>query len=449
MLSTPTPRSRPRWVATGVVVAALAAPLAAAFGGAVPAAATTPPPGTTPDPSTPTTPDVTTPTTPATTTPDLSGAAAAATATWSPPASLLEENRFTFAVTGEISGQATVHAALVKDATCPASPLFPRQVASGSRVNVVAKGPVPATTPAVLGGTYSASVSLTPKDSGVFRLCGWIVGFPSASEASTVAKFDQIVSVGNKSATLTAEMPDAARAGDYFTVKVSGTTPGTGRRVLIMAEPDKGQACEPLRKAASGKRPLQTVVGLPKGDYTKTLRLRYRTKTAGPHLLCAQIVETVDRVPEASAARVMQISEGLKCVNTQTALAQRTRDLTVIRNRRDSAKSRLAAAKKKVGPAKARLSKQQKASNKRISAARKAVSRAKSKAAKQRANRRLAQVRKAENKKIYRAGAPLRKANATVRQHQRAYSQYRTGANLLMDTISRTRKDLTKYCAKP
>ncbi len=441
-------RARPRWVASGMLLAALLTPAAAAVTGAAPAAATTPalPAETTPA----TTPDGTTPTTPATTTPELGGPATRATATWTAPTALTEETKFTLPVAGEIDGQATAHLALVKDVpACPLSPLYPRQLATGARVNLVGKGPVPATSPVPLGATFSHTLSLTPKDSGDYRLCGWIVAFPSANEASTVAQFDQPVTVGNKTATLSAEIPDGARSGDYFSVKLAGTNPGAGRRALVMAETDKGQSCATMVKAASGKRPLQTVVGLPNGDYTKTLRLRYRTKTAGPHLLCVQIVETVDRTPEALASRVMAVSEGLKCVNTQTALSQRSSDLTVVRKRRDAAKSRLAAAKKKVAPAKAKLAKQTTASNKRIAAASKAAKRAKSKAAKKKAKRRLAQIRRAEQKKIYNAGAPLRKANAAVRMHQRSYNQYRTGANLLMDTISRTKKDLKKYCAKP
>lgn len=427
-----------------VAAAVLVAPIGAAFSGVVPAAATTPPLDTTP-----TTPEVTTPTTPTTVTPDLGGAATAATGSWSALPEIVEESKVNFSVSGETDGQATAHVALLKDvSSCPASPLYPKQTATGTRVPVAAKGPVAITTPPTLGGTYSFNTSFTPKDSGPHRLCGWLVGFPSSSEASTVLRYDQAINVGNKTAQLTAEIPDAARSGDYFTVKLTGNNPGTSRRALVMAEPDKGQSCSTLAKAASGKRPLQSVVGLPNGDYTKALRLRYRTKTAGPHLLCVQIVETVDRAPEAVASRVMSVSEGLKCVNTQTALAQRSSDLKVVRNRRDAAQQRLAAAKKKLSPARAKLAKQKKASNKKIASARKAVRRAKSKAGKKKATRRLAQVRRAENKKIYRAGAPLRKANASVRQHERSYRQYRTGANLLMDTISRTKKDLKKYCAK-
>lgn len=426
-----------------VAAAIVVAPLAAAFSGAVPASADT-------SPTTPTTPADTTPTTPTATTPDLGPAATSATGTWTPPADLVEETKFNIGVSGEINGQATAHVALLKDvASCPASPLYPKQVVTGNRIGVTPKGEIPITTPPTLGGTFVYGTSFTPKDSGAYHLCGWLVGFPSSNEASTVLRYDQAVNVGNKTAQLSAEIPDASRSGDYFTVKLTGTNPGTGRRALVMAEPDKGQSCTSLVKAASGKRPLQSVVGLPNGDYTKSLRLRYRTKTAGPHLLCIQIVETVDRTPEAVASRVMSVSEGLKCVNTQTALAQRNSDLKVIRNRRDAAQKRLAAARKKVSPARAKLTKQQKASNKKINAARKAVRKAKSKAGKKKANRRLAQVRKAENRKIYAAGAPLRKANAAVRQHERSYKQYRTGANLLMDTISRTKKDLKKYCAKP
>lgn len=441
------PRSQRRRTVAAVAAALVIAPLGAAFSGAGPAVATTPPVDTTATTPLATTP--TTPTTPTTTTPNLTGAATTATGNWSGIPQLVEETKFNVSVAGDIDGQATAHVALLKDVpTCPASPLYPQQIVTGNRLSLSAKGAIPITTPPTLGASYQYGTSLTPKDSGIYHLCGWVVGFPASSESSTVLRWDQAVNVANKEAQLSAEIPDAARSGDYFTVKLTGNNPGTGRRALVMAEPDKGQSCNTLVKAASGKRPLQSVVGLPSGDYTKSLRLRYRSKTAGPHLLCVQIVETVDRTPEAVASRVMNVSEGLKCTSTQTALAQRSSDLKVIRSRRDAAQQRLAAAKKKVAPARAKLTRQKKASQKRINAARKAVKRAKSKAGKKKANRRLAQVRKAENKKIYRAGAPLRKASAAVRQQERSYRQYRTGANLLMDTISRTKKDLKKYCSK-
>lgn len=433
-----------------VLVAAVAA-FVAPFGGALAVAdtpedttpATTPTPTATPTP-TPTTPAATTPVAPS-----LSPAATAASITWTSPPAIVEEAKLSLKLDGTVNGQVTAHIALLKDTgACPTSPLYPMQTATGTKVTVTALpiGPT-ATTPGYLGGAVSHTLTLTPKDSGTFSLCGWLVGTPAANEASTVSRFSQVVNVANRPATLAAEIPTSARSGDYFTVKLTGTTPAAGRRVLIMAEKDLTKRCDQLRKAPSGKLPLQTVVGVPSGAFTKTLRLRYRTKSAGPYLLCAQIVETADRNPEAVAEGPMQIGEGLKCVSTQSALAQRTADLSVIRKRRDNALTRLTAAKKKVAPLKAKLASAQKASTRRIASARKAVSRAKSKAGKQKARQRLARVRRAESKRVYKAGTPLRRANASVRLYQRTYTQYRTGARLLDETITRTKKDLKKYCA--
>ncbi len=90
-----------------------------------------------------------------------------------------------------------------------------------------------------------------------------------------------------------------------------------------------------------------------------------------------------------------------------------------------------------------------KASNRRIANARKAVSKAKSPAGRRKASRRLAAVRRSEQRKVYRAGAPLRKLDAQIRYQERSYKQYRTGANLLQQTITRTQKDAKKYCANP
>jgi hypothetical protein len=447
--------TRARTLARLAVAAALILP----FGGAVAMAdtvdGTTPTTPTTPvlaDPGSPTTP--TTPTTPVATTPVISGAATAADILWTPPASITEETKFTLSGSGTVNGQATAHIAVVDPgAACAASPLYPMQTASGSRVTVAAAPlpdpALPAPTPKYLGGTTSFNLTFTPKESGQYRLCGWLVGTPAANATSTVAQFDQVVNVNNRPASLSAEIPDSARSGDYFSVKYTGTTAASGRRLLIMAETDKGQSCANLRKAASGKRPLQTVVGLPTGSFTKTVKLRYRTKTAGSLLLCTQIVETVDRNPEAVASKTMVVSEGIKCVATQTALTQRSADLGVVRKRRDSALSRLTAAKKKLAPIKARVATARKASNRRIATAQKAVKRAKSAAGKKKARKHLAAVRRAEAKRMRTVEAPLRKANATVTVTQRAYNQYRTGAKLLTETITRTKKDLKKYCANP
>ncbi|MEH3053156.1 MAG: hypothetical protein PGN13_03985 [Patulibacter minatonensis] len=430
----------------------------------------------------------------------LDGGATAARITWTAPAAITEDTKFTLGLRGEINGQATAHIALVDAPACPASPLYPRQLALGTRLAVtvdpaavVVPTPtptaVPATTPTPtatgtpdplatptptptatptpaptatpaptpaatapattpLGGLVDQALSLTEKDSGDYRLCGWVVASPASSEASTVARFDQPVTVANRAATLSADVPETARSGDYFTVKVTGQTPGTGRRLLVMAEPDKGQQCSTLRKAAAGKRPLQTVVSVGSGNFSKTLKLRYRTKTSGPHLLCIQVVETSDRNPEGVASRVQTVTESLKCVNTQAAVAQRRKDLEVIRRRRDTAQDRISAARQKLAPLRQRYATAKKASDRRIATARRAVSRAKSAAGRKQARKRLASVRRTESRKLSRAGAPLRKANAAIKVQERTYKQYRTGANLLNDSIARMKKDTKKYCSK-
>ncbi len=311
--------------------------------------------------------------------------------------------------------------------------------------------PTPAATtpPAPTTGRIDQALTATEKSSGQYRLCGWVVANPASSEASTVARLDQPVTVANRTSSLTAEIPDTARSGDYFSVKVSGTTPAAGRRLLVMAEPNKGQQCGTLRKAASGKRPLQSIIGVPSGAFSKIVKLRYRTKTAGPYLLCIQVVEASDRNPEALQSRVMTVTESLKCVNTQAAIAQRRRDLDVIRGRRDAAEQRLAAARKKLAPLRKTYAAAKRVSDQRIAKARKAVTNAKSAAGKRKARKRLATVRRTEAARLRRAGAPLRKAQASIRVQERTYRQYRTGANLLNDTITRMKKDTKKYCAKP
>lgn len=424
--------------------------------------------------------------TPATTARSFDGAATAARITWAPPASITEEQRFSLGLSGQIDGQATAHIALLDAATaCPASPLYPRQIAAGTKLTLTpdpaaptptpSPSPAPTTTtpldttpttpadttpattapiattpagPTPLGALVGQSLTLTEKDSGTYHLCGWVVASPAVNEASTLARFDSVVQVANRPSTVTAEIPEAARSGDYFSVKVTGTTPAAGRRLLVMAEPNKGQTCSNLRKAAAGKRPLQTVVGIGSGDYAKTLKLRYRTKTAGAYLLCIQVVESSDRIPEAATSAVQTVTESLKCVNTQTAITQRKRDLEVIRGRRDAAQKRLSAARKKLTPLRSKYSAAKKQSTKRIATASKAVRKAKSAAGKKKARKHLAAVRRSEAKRLSRVGAPYRKANAAIKVQERTYKQYRTGASLLTDTITRMKKDSKKYCAK-
>lgn len=412
----------------------------------------------------------------------LESPATTAQIAWAPPASITEEQRFSLGLRGEIDGQATGHVALVEGAACPASPLYPRQLVAGTRLTVTpipvaapsSPATTPETTPAPTSTTPEATTPTTPtptpvattppapttgridqaltateKSSGQYRLCGWVVANPASSEASTVARLDQPVTVANRTSSLTVEIPDTARSGDYFSVKVSGTTPAAGRRLLVMAEPNKGQQCGTLRKAASGKRPLQSIIGVPSGAFSKVVKLHYRTKTAGPYLLCIQVVEASDRNPEALQSRVMTVTESLKCVNTQAAIAQRRRDLDVIRGRRDAAEQRLAAARKKLAPLRKTYAAAKRVSDQRIAKARKAVTNAKSAAGKRKARKRLATVRRTEAARLRRAGAPLRKAQASIRVQERTYRQYRTGANLLNDTITRMKKDTKKYCAKP
>lgn len=424
---------------------------------ASPSPTATPTPAATPTPS----PSPTPIPTPAITAPSISGAATKAVVTWTGPATISEEKSFQLKVAGTIDGQATAHIAVLDaSAACPASPLYPTQLATGTRLTVTpnpgatpvyatatgAPSSAPATTPVVLGGQTSATLTTTARDSGTYRLCGWLVGSPAFGTASTISQYDQIVAVGNRPGTVSATIPDTARSADYFTVKATGTTDGTGRRLLVMGEPDKGQSCDAMRKLPTGKRPLQTVVSV-SGSFTKTIKVRFASKTSGAQLVCVQLVEVTDRIPEASASHTITVSEALKCTTTQAAINQTVSDLKVIRGRRDAALSRLSAAKKKLAPLRARVSKQKKRSAKRIATARKAAARAKSAAGRKKAKAHLAAVKKSEAKRIYRAGSGLRAMTGTIKGHQRTYSQYRTGANLLADTLARTRKDLKKYCS--
>ncbi len=70
----------------------------------------------------------------------LESPASAAQIAWTPPSSITEEQRFTLGLKGEIDGQATGHVALVEGAACPASPLYPRQLAAGTKLAVA---PIP------------------------------------------------------------------------------------------------------------------------------------------------------------------------------------------------------------------------------------------------------------------------------------------------------------------
>lgn len=383
----------------------------------------------------------------------LSGPASSGLLTWVPPTTITEDTATTLGVRGEINGQATGHVKLLEATTpCPVSPLYPQQLATGSTLTVTpttAPAPVGTTPTSPLGGTIDSSLSFTERDSGAYRLCGWVVARPPANEASTIARFEQPVTVANKVATIDVQAPESVRSGDYFTIKMTGTTPGSGRRALVMAEPSAGQSCPELRKVPTGKRKLQSVIGLASGAYSKSSRQRFATKTAGTYLLCIQVVEATDRNPEAFWTRTLTVTESAKCVSTQSALEQRRRDLTVIRTRRDNAKERLAKAEAKLAPLKRSYDRSKRASDRRIASARRAVARAKTPTGKRRAQQRLTRVRRAEASKLRRIGKPYRQAAAKVSVESRTYKQYRTGANLLMDTISRMKKDTKKYCANP
>lgn len=410
--------------------------------------APTTPEATTPEGTTPTTPEPTTPPVdPATLT--LDKPATRADISWEFPPSWDEEQKVTIRARGTTDGQLTYHAAFLTDIpNCPVSPLYPRQVATGSKITVKpVSGTGTGTTPAA--GTVDHSASITPKDSGGQRFCAWVLSSPAANEASTLARVDLALNVASRPAELRPTVPDTVRSGDYFTVTLAGRTAASGRRALVMADPEKGQNCAAMRKSTSKSRGLQSVIGVASGEFSKTSKLRFKGKTAGSYRLCIQIVEAGDRNPEAVFTKVVTVTEQMKCVATQTALTQRRADLTLIRQRRDSAKKRVTAARKKAAPVRKRVATMRKASNKRISNARKAVRKAKSPSGRKKASRRLASVRRAEAKKLYRAEAPLRKLNAQVRMHDRTYKQYRTGANLLQQTIDRTKRDAKKYCAKP
>lgn len=392
-----------------------------------------------------TTPTETTPTTPPA--PNLLGAATAAKITWDVPASITEETHFNVTYSGAINGQATVHFAVLRDLpACPVSPLYPTQTASGTRV-AVTEAPAPTTPDATwLGGLTAGTWSPTVADAGPARVCGWILGYPT-SGGTALAAVDRPVTIASKVATLTAELPATARSAEFFTVKLTGTTPGSGRRALIMGEKDRGQNCADLRKAASGKRPLQSIVGLAKGNFTKSVRVRFRSKVTGPHLLCVQIVEIKDRTPEATAARVAAVGESLRCDVVQTSMSQRLRDLSVIRNRRDAARKRVSAARKQLAPLTKSFTKQRRISDRRIASARMALARAKSKAGKRKASKRLAAVRRSESRRLTKVGGPYRRAKAAVRSNERAYQQNATGVKLLEQSVARTKKDIKKYCA--
>lgn len=363
------------------------------------------------------------------------GSATAARLTWQPPAQIHEEQPTTLGVTGELDGQARIHAAIARDVlVCPSAP-----PPGGSAIPVGAS-----TTPGSRFGaaTHQVTVPATPHG-GVVRLCGWVI--PSAG-GLPLASFDQAYTLLDAPATVTTQLPPVIRAGTSFSVTFTGQTSGPSRRVLAMGEPAAGQQCRDLRKGASGSRPLQGVWGVGNGAYSRKVNLRFRAKATGPMLLCLQVVEIKDRVPEAEFAVVVNVAESLKCERAQATMRLRGRDLSTIRSRRDAAKKRLDAAKKKSAPKRKAYLKKKKASDKRIASARKQWRKAKG-GAKRSASRRLASVRRTEARRMKTARRPYSRVERTVKRNRTTWKRHLRGVRLIEQTIKRTQKDLGKYCS--
>lgn len=412
--------------------------------------ATTPTtPATTPTPTpTATTPDATTPTTPVDPmTLTLGKPATFASAQWSIAPQFAEEQMGPIRVTGVTDGQLTFHATFLGGVNaCPLSPLYP-QIASGRPLQVT-QIPGTGTAEKPVAATFDYTIRMAPPDAGGQRFCGWLVASPPlAGVGATISRLDVPISVTSQPGVVGAIVPGAARSGDYFSVTLNGATAGRGRRALIMADPDRGQNCALMMKRKS--RALQRVTSLPAGSFSKTVRVRFKKKTAGPYRLCVQIVERADRVPEAASATIVLVTEQMKCVATQQALARRRADLQMIRGRRDRARQRYSDAKAAAKPLRKKIKRLKQRSGRKISKARKAARKAKTAAGRKKLNRKLAKLRRSEKRKLYKASRPLRKANAKVRYQQRRYKEYRTGSRLLLGTISRTKKDARKYCANP
>ncbi len=338
--------------------------------------------------------------------------------------------------------------------TTPPSTPEPTPAPTSTTPETTPTTPTATTTPrpaaaAPTTGKVDQSLSATERTSGQYRLCGWVVATPASSEASTVARYDQPITVANRTSALTAEIPESARSGDYFSVKVTGSTPASGRRLLVMAEPDKDQQCAGLRKAASGKRPLQSVIGVPSGAFTKVVKLRYRTKTAGPYLLCIQVVEASDPQPRGAPEphhdghRIAEVRE--HAGRDHPAPPRPRRDP---RPRDDAAQQRLSAARQKLAHS-ARSTPPQSA---RATSASPPPAKPSPKRGALPANAKPANASRAcaaPKPPASAAPAPHSAKPSSIRVQERTYRQYRTGANLLSDTIGRMKKDTKKYCAKP
>jgi len=405
-------------------------------------------------PTTPTTPTTTatTPTTPTTPViPQLTGAATAGQLMWSPPTALAEEQPARLTLSGTVNGFATLHTLLQpqSDGPCAPSPLYPRQIATGTPLSAVpqaAASGADATTPAP-SGAVQITVTLTPPNAGPQRLCAWVVGSPSSSAASTVALLDQPYDVSSAPATLVQTAPTSTRAADFFTVQLSGTTAGNGRRALVMGEPDHGQDCATLTKLPAGKRALQTITSVGKGNFTKAVHLRFKLKTApGSYLLCTQIVEASDRVPEAVQSQTIEVTDSGRCVIAKSAIAGRLQDAATVSRRRDAARARLAQIRAKLPKLQHLGAAARQRYEKRVGAAQRAVRHARSAPAKRRARRQLANVRRGQAALLRHKTAPLRIAKSAERQRAADYNQQRDGVTLLLDSVKRAQKTLKKYC---
>lgn len=365
---------------------------------------------------------------------DNSGSATAARLTWQPPAAIHEDQPALLGVSGELDGQARLQVALrtgLNASSCGAVPS-----GHASAIPVAAS-----TTSGSAFGAAAHSAKVTATAGGHVRLCGWVI--PSAGGVPLTV-FEQVFAVVDAPASLTTQLPPLIRAGQSFQVTYTGTTSGTGRRVLAMGEPFVGQPCRDLRKGATGGRPLQSVLGVAKGTYSRKATLRFRSKNVGRMLLCLQVVETKDRVPEAEFAVVIDVAESLKCERAQTVTNLRKRDLQTIARRRSAAFSRLKAAKLKAAPLRKRYLQKKRASERRVNSARKQWRKSRSKAA----SRRLASVKRTEARRLKVARRPYAKAERSVKRNRSTWKRHARGVRLIQQTIDRTAPDLGKYCSR-
>lgn len=403
--------------------AALLASVAAAFGAPPAAAQNDSAPSTPPAP------------------PSLDGPATTALATWEPPAEIREDFATSLGVRVQADGKVIFRTRLVRDgAVCPAAP----PATGGTRIVLAPPATAPAPGAPYLGSGMSTRAIKTSV-AGHAVVCGWIVA--DAPAGAVLATFAQPYSVVSRRASISGTLPTQIAAGESFDITLRGATPGPGRRALVMADPFTGQNCADMLKAPAGARHLQGVYGLAEGNYTKPLKLRFRNATTpGAYLLCIQIVELTDRVPEAMLSTVVNVGATLKCQNATIAADRRAGELTILRSRRDRSLERLKAAKRKAEPARKRYLNAKRASDKRVDRARRAVSRAKSKAAKQRAQRRLSTIKRTEARRLKVRRAPYTKLERPVLAHRRSWKRWTRGVTQIHRSLKTATADRAKYC---